>query len=117
MCGIAGYFDYDQDGFELDRDLFDRVIDTLAHRGPDGRGRRQERGVGFGHRRLSIIDVLDRAAQPMVSPDGEVWLTYNGEIYNFPDLRRELEGLGHAWNQPTGGAAKRSSPGRRRRRH
>ncbi len=97
MCGIAGYFDYDQGAFELDRDLFDRMIDTLAHRGPDGRGRLQEPGVGFGHRRLSIIDVLDRAAQPMVSPDGEVWLTYNGEIYNFPDLRRELEGLGHAF--------------------
>ena len=97
MCGIAGYFDYDKGVFELDRDVFDRMIDTLACRGPDGRGRRQERGVGFGHRRLSIIDVLDRAAQPMVSPDGEVWLTYNGEIYNFPDLRRELEGLGHAF--------------------
>ena len=95
MCGIAGYFDYAKGVFQLERDVFDRMIDTLAHRGPDGRGRLQEPGVGFGHRRLSIIDVLDRAAQPMVSPDGEVWLTYNGEIYNFPDLRRRLAGLGH----------------------
>lgn len=97
MCGIVGYFDYRAGQYRLDGDTFDAMIDSLAHRGPDGRGRHQAPGVGLGHRRLSIIDPHPRAAQPMRSPDGQVLLTYNGEIYNFRGLRGELEKLGHAF--------------------
>jgi len=97
MCGIVGYFDYTQRGWSVPVDAFDVMIDAMAHRGPDGRGRLQRLGVGLGHRRLAIIDVDERAAQPMASPDEKVHLTYNGEIYNFPELRRQLEGLGHVF--------------------
>ena len=97
MCGIVGYFDTTSSGFELPETLFDRMIDAMAHRGPDGRGRLQRPGLGLGHRRLAIIDVLDRAAQPMKAPGLDVHLIFNGEIYNFPDLRRELEALGHVF--------------------
>lgn len=67
---------------------------SLRHRGPDGEGTYRADGVGLGHRRLSIID-LDTGAQPLSNEDGTVWITYNGEIYNFPELRRELEARGH----------------------
>ena len=97
MCGIVGYFDYGDSGYELPGHTFDEMIDLLAHRGPDGRGRVQLPGVGLGHRRLAILDTTDRAAQPMAAPFCDVHLTYNGEIYNFRELREELEALGHVF--------------------
>src|SRR4051794_20877138 len=75
--------------------------DTLTHRGPDGVGElalaAPELGLHgwLGHRRLRVIDVTDSADQPMVGAGGQVALTYNGEVYNFRELRRELEGRGH----------------------
>src|SRR5690606_13275474 len=69
-----------------------RMGDAIAHRGPDGEGLRCGPGYGFVHRRLSIVDLAD-GAQPM--GDDGVWVTFNGEIYNFLDLRRELEAAGH----------------------
>ena len=68
--------------------------DALAHRGPDGKGLYLDGALGLGHRRLSIIDLSEAASQPMLSPDGRVALVYNGEIYNFRELRRELEKAG-----------------------
>ena len=91
MCGIAGTYLWTDGGR-----LTDRLTDTLAHRGPDGAGRYTHRAgngeVHLGHRRLSIIDLTETGAQPMVS-DG-LAITYNGELYNAPDLRRELESAG-----------------------
>jgi asparagine synthase (glutamine-hydrolysing) len=74
----------------------ERLTDALRHRGPDGCGYHFVRGrsAGLGHRRLSIVD-LATGAQPMANEDQRVWVTYNGEIYNHLELRRELEGLGH----------------------
>lgn len=96
MCGIAGYFDYQHNNFQLAKESFDQMIDSLSHRGPDGRGSYQEPGIGLGHRRLAILDVdSDRAGQPMTVEDHGVWLTYNGEIYNYRELSKELGSLGH----------------------
>ena len=91
MCGIAGLVR--QDGAPADPVLLRRMTDILAHRGPDGEGFHVEGSVGLGHRRLAIIDVSG-GAQPMRSADGTVAITYNGEIYNFRELRSELEARG-----------------------
>ncbi len=93
MCGIAGLA-YSDPGHPVDRALVERMTDIQAHRGPDGRGFHFGRGIGLGHRRLSIIDVSG-GDQPMVSPDGTKVIVFNGEIYNFLELRRELEARGH----------------------
>ncbi|MBT5716707.1 MAG: asparagine synthase (glutamine-hydrolyzing), partial [Opitutae bacterium] len=96
MCGIVGYFDYQRLGFQLSSEKFNPMIDSLSHRGPDGRGSYQEPGIGLGHRRLAILDVDgDRAGQPMGLEKREVWLTFNGEIYNYRELKKELKSLGH----------------------
>ncbi len=85
-------------GAPVDRALIERMRDLLAHRGPDGADAYVDGAVGLGHRRLAIIDLSPAAAQPMSTLDGAVWITYNGEIYNFQDLRSELEGRGHRFS-------------------
>ena len=77
--------------------LLDSMTDVLAHRGPDGRGVHIDGTFGLGHRRLAIIDLSPRAAQPLPNEDGTVWAALNGEIYNFHDLREELIGKGHVF--------------------
>jgi asparagine synthase (glutamine-hydrolysing) len=93
MCGIVGIFDL-KEKREINRELLSKMNESQFHRGPDEGGLHVEAGLGLGHRRLSIID-LSSGQQPMHSSDGNVVLTYNGEIYNFPQLRKELEGLGY----------------------
>ena len=95
MCGIAGIWNLD--GRPLDPDALVQFTDTLAHRGPDGRGTwiDADAALGLGHRRLAILDLSDDGRQPMTYGDGRWWLVFNGEIYNFLELRRELEGKGH----------------------
>jgi asparagine synthase (glutamine-hydrolysing) len=93
MCGIAGLFHPDVPK-PVDPKRVRAMADALAHRGPDGSGVWTAPGIGLGHRRLSIID-LATGDQPMRSPDGRIALSYNGEIYNFRELRTELEALGH----------------------
>lgn len=89
MCGIAGMF-----GRTDERQL--RIMtQMLRHRGPDGGAVWIGDGVGFGHRRLKIIDLSDEAAQPMLSEDGSCALTFNGEIFNYRELREELRGHGY----------------------
>lgn len=95
MCGIVGIFDI-KGASEIDRNLLSRMNESQFHRGPDEGGMHTEPGLGFGHRRLSIID-LSSGQQPMHSQDGNVVLTYNGEVYNFPELRAELEALGYSF--------------------
>jgi len=94
MCGIVGkvYFDEEQRVSKIE---LRRMTQTLAHRGPDGEEIWVDGNVGLGHRRLAIIDLRAIAAQPMPNEDGSVWITFNGEIYNFKELRDELESRGH----------------------
>jgi len=97
MCGIVGIFDYQRRGFQVDRRVFDAMVDSLAHRGPDGRGTWFDEGIALGHRRLAILDPTPAGAQPMADPRRGLVVTYNGEIYNFPRLRDELAAKGHAF--------------------
>lgn len=92
MCGIAGIF-HAETPKPVDPARVARMCDALAHRGPDGAGVWTDHGVGLGHRRLSIIDVAG-SPQPMHASDGRAVIIFNGEIYNFRELRRELEGAG-----------------------
>lgn len=92
MCGIVGILRRDRQ--PVDRGLLKAMTDTLAHRGPDGEGMYLVGAVGLGHRRLAIIDV-EGGTQPMASEDGSAWISYNGEVYNFRELRTELKALGH----------------------
>jgi len=100
MCGIAGLLLREP---RLDADALHaaayRMADTLKHRGPDGGGiwTDPEAGIGLGHRRLAIQDLSDAGKQPMASADGRFVVTYNGEIYNFPALRSELQARGHGF--------------------
>lgn len=93
MCGIVGIFDL-KEKREINRELLGKMNERQFHRGPDEGGLHIEPGLGFGHRRLSIID-LSSGQQPMLSDDRSIVLTYNGEIYNFLELRKELEALGY----------------------
>jgi asparagine synthase (glutamine-hydrolysing) len=93
MCGIAGIIDT---RFTPDRSLIEKMSTVMKHRGPDGEGYHLDGPVALGHRRLSIIDI-DGGKQPMSNEDGRIWITYNGEIYNFPELRRELLEKGHTF--------------------
>ena len=93
MCGIVGRFAWEA---PLEPDRVDGVVDHLRHRGPDERGFWSDARFAFGHRRLSIID-LSSGQQPMASADGSLVVTFNGEIYNYAALRRELERLGHGF--------------------
>lgn len=95
MCGIAGQVSLD--GLKpVDADLIHRMTRIIAHRGPDGEGHHVSGPIGLGHRRLSIIDV-NTGAQPMCNEDGTVWITFNGEIYNYVALRSELRSRGHVF--------------------
>ena len=95
MCGICGF------AGRADDALVNAMTARLVHRGPDGHGTQSFPGVdgalpaSLGHRRLSILDPGPRGAQPMCTPDGRYWITYNGEVYNFRELRRDLER--HGW--------------------
>ncbi len=93
MCGIAGIFHLET-AKPVDPVRLRKMTDSLTHRGPDGSGIWTAPGVGLGHRRLSIID-LEGGAQPMLTADEAQVISYNGEIYNFQDVRVELESLGH----------------------
>lgn len=96
MCGIAGKLYLDSTRTVAREDVA-AMVGTLAHRGPDGEGIWVNGNVGLAHRRLSIIDLRSVAAQPMTNEDGTVWITFNGEIYNFHELRKDLESRGHVF--------------------
>ena len=96
MCGITGVLH--RDGRPASITSLTAMTDLIAHRGPDGEGHYCHGSVGLGHRRLSIIDLTDAARQPMETPDGRFVLTYNGEIYNFKELKLELSARGHRFH-------------------
>jgi asparagine synthase (glutamine-hydrolysing) len=99
MCGITGIFNVN--GEPVSPVVLRRMTAALAHRGPDGEGFYSDAFVALGHRRLAVIDLSATGDQPMVSRDGQVVLSYNGEIYNFKELRSELEGLGYLFSSRT----------------
>lgn len=91
MCGICGFT-----GNKLKNrgDILTQMMNRIIHRGPDGGGQYIDDGINMGHRRLSIID-LDNGTQPMKNEDGTLIITYNGEIYNYKEIREELIKKGH----------------------
>ncbi|MBI5266881.1 MAG: asparagine synthetase B, partial [candidate division Zixibacteria bacterium] len=93
MCGIAGYFQLNQPR-PPDRELIGRMVNIIRHRGPDEFGAYLSDRCVLGHARLSIID-LSTGQQPLCNEDGSIWITFNGEIFNYVELRPELEKLGH----------------------
>ncbi len=97
MCGIAGIYAFSPSAAPADRAELRAIRDHMAARGPDGLGEwfSNDGRVAFGHRRLAIIDLSDAGAQPMQSADGQIVITFNGEIYNYRELRKELEAQGH----------------------
>ena len=92
MCGIAGLVSL-KDGHDITEKIR-KMVAAIPHRGPDGEGVLVHENVALGHRRLAIIDLTEDAAQPMSSPSGELVLSFNGEIYNYVELRAELAAKG-----------------------
>ena len=98
MCGVVGIYSFN--GQPVEKNLLIRMRDTMVHRGPDGAGIwvSEDRKVGLGHRRLSIIDLSEAAAQPMCNEDATLWISFNGEIYNHAEIKSELQNIGnHKW--------------------
>src|SRR4051812_46533889 len=97
MCGIGGYIGDDR------RELLGSMLATMSHRGPDDAGEwhGSRECVSLGHRRLSILDLSDAGHQPMCNEDGTIWITFNGEIYNFAVLREQLVARGHTFKSHT----------------
>ena len=94
MCGIAGILNLN--GKEISLDALTRFTDSIAHRGPDGSGYEliENKSIGFGHRRLSILDLSDAGKQPMYNLAKDLLISFNGEVYNFIEIRKELESHG-----------------------
>ena len=100
MCGIVGVLSFTDSAFRVSEPYLTRMRDVMSHRGPDGAGVfiSGDRRLGFGFRRLAIIDLSERAMQPMSNEDGTLWVVFNGEIYNHAEIRAELERRGgHRW--------------------
>ena len=93
MCGITGIFNLN--GEPVSPVILRKMTDAIAHRGPDGEGFYTDSFIGLGHRRLAIIDLSPAGHQPMMTADGQYVISYNGELYNFQELRLELEALGY----------------------
>ena len=93
MCGICGIFNY-RDNQPAEPGIVARMTKTIAHRGPDDEGTHFAGSLGLGFRRLSIIDLSPAGHQPMSDPERRTWIVFNGEIYNFRELRKELESHG-----------------------
>jgi len=99
MCGIAGVFNLN--GEAVSPVVLRKMTDAIAHRGPDGEGFFIDGFIGLGHRRLAIIDLSPAGHQPMQGTDGRYVISYNGEVYNFQELRIELESLGYQFHSRT----------------
>ena len=99
MCGIAGLLNFNHE--PVSQPLLKRMTDAIAHRGPDGEGHYIDRDFGLGHRRLAIIDLSPAGRQPMATEDSRFVIAYNGEVYNFNELRLELEAKGYQFHSRT----------------
>ena len=94
MCGICGKINFSPERAP-EQALLERMCSSLHHRGPDDSGVHIAGRAGLGHCRLSIIDLSPAGHQPMCNEDQSVWVVHNGEVYNFPELRKELQARGH----------------------
>ncbi len=94
MCGICGKLEFDPQA-RVDPELIARMNQLILHRGPDDGGVHVDRNVGLGSRRLAIIDLTPAGHMPMSNEDGSIWITFNGEIYNYPELVPQIESRGH----------------------
>ena len=99
MCGIAGIYNINQS--KISELTITQMTDAIAHRGPDGKGIFLDGNLAFGHRRLSILDTSDNGAQPMTSNSKNWTIIFNGCIYNFQELKKELINKGHTFNSTT----------------
>ncbi|MCH7725322.1 MAG: asparagine synthase (glutamine-hydrolyzing) [Planctomycetes bacterium] len=99
MCGIAGFLN--TNGEPASTVLVKRMTDVIAHRGPDGEGQYVDGAIGLGHRRLAILDLSPAGHQPIQTADGRYVISYNGEVYNFNELRTELEARGYKFRSRT----------------
>jgi asparagine synthase (glutamine-hydrolysing) len=99
MCGITGIFNVD--GSPVSINILKEMTDIIKHRGPDGEGFWTSSFIGFGHRRLAILDLSPSGHQPMQNDNGNLVITYNGEVYNFQNLRIELEAKGYRFRSRT----------------
>lgn len=99
MCGIAGIYNFKDQ--KIEPKILKRMILTLRHRGPDGEGYHLERNIGLANRRLAILDLTSAGEQPMSADNGNLWITFNGEIFNYLSLRDELIKLGYKFKSHT----------------
>ncbi len=99
MCGIAGIKFFNNKS--VNSNVLKRMLSTLKHRGPDGEGIFIKKDIGLGHRRLKIIDLSENGNQPMSNEDESIWLTSNGEIYNYKEIKKELLQKGHIFSSET----------------
>ena len=99
MCGICGVFH--RDGSKVSQRILEKMNDSISHRGPDGEGLFIDINLGLAHRRLAIIDLSPAGTQPMTTPDGRFVIAFNGEVYNYKDLRSKLESRGHQFRSST----------------
>ena len=97
MCGFVGF----TNKIDNANQVIENMMDTIRHRGPDAGGKYVDSDIALGHRRLSIIDVSEQGNQPLYSQDGNLVLVFNGEIYNFRELRTELEQQGYQFQTQT----------------
>lgn len=100
MCGIAGIYNFKTIN-PVDKQILEEMNDTMTHRGPDGFGYFIDNEIGIAHRRLSIIDLSTAGKQPLSNEDDTIWLSFNGEIYNYVELIPELQALGHIFKSKT----------------
>src|SRR5687767_14411559 len=103
MCGILGIFNHSRSRNIVAPHLLERMTDVISHRGPDDAGTyiSPDERVGFGFRRLSIIDLSAAGHQPMSNPEGTIWMVFNGEVYNHAELRKDLEKKGYVYRSHT----------------
>ncbi len=103
MCGVAAIYAYHYAALEVDREELRGIRDRMVRRGPDGCGEwfSTDQKIGLGHRRLSILDLSEKGAQPMSSADGTVVISFNGEIYNYQEIRKQLESEGYVFRSGT----------------
>lgn len=99
MCGIAGVFRFSKQNVQ--KETLQRMTGLLKHRGPDGSGFYLDKNLGLGHRRLSILDLSEKGKQPMISKDSRLAIAYNGEVYNYRELRLELQRKGYRFASNT----------------